>query len=158
MPRFITIAAHDPDLVIGKDGELPWRIPEDLRHFKNTTMGKPMLMGRGVFEEFNEKPLPGRPCYVLTSGNYSNVTTFRSIEEAVNYFEKSNYDEVFIIGGGQIYKQTMDLADRLIITEVHQSYGGDVFFPEYRHEVGKTWQEIEREDHDGFSFVTYERG
>ncbi len=157
MTSYFIIAAHDPNLVIGNNGRLPWSIPEDLKHFKRVTMGHPLLMGRGVFEEIGEKPLPGRDNFVLTSRNYPNVTTFKSIEEATSYFGNSDIETVFIIGGGEIYKQMLHLADKLIFTLIHKSYDGDVFFPEYRHDIGKTWKEISREDYDGYSFVEYER-
>ena len=156
--KLIIIAAHDPNLVIGKNGSLPWRYKEDLKFFKKTTMGYPLLMGRIVFEELNEKPLPGREALVLTrSKSYSHVKTFESIPEAHNYLRDSEYEKVFIIGGGDIYRQTMDLADELIITEIHNSYDGDTFFPEYRNQIGEVWIEISREDHDELSFVKYSR-
>jgi len=157
MTRFVIITAHDPNLVIGKDGALPWRIPEDLQHFKKTTLGFPVLMGRGVFEELNEKPLPGRENFVLTSRNYEQVTTFKSIPEAVKSLKEDGFEKVFIIGGGKIYSQMMDYADALIITEIHQEYDGDTFFPEYRHTIGEKWKEVSREDFEKFSFVEYER-
>lgn len=152
----VLIAAHDPNLVIGKDGELPWHYKEDLKFFKKTTMGHPLLMGRKVFEEFNEKPLPGREAFVLSkSKNYDHVPTFSSVEEALNSL--SNRDVVFVIGGGEIYKQTIEHTDKLIITEIHKKYEGDTYFPEYRNKIGKEWQETQREDHKEYSFVTYER-
>lgn len=152
--RLIIIAAHDPNLVIGKDGSLPWHYSEDLKFFKKTTMGSPLLMGRGVFEELNEKPLPGRRNVVLSrSKNYGHVATFSSIEDAIQYLSED--DKVFIIGGGEIYRQTMDLADELVITEIKEQYEGDTFFPEYRDEIGTTWEEVWREDHDFLSFVRY---
>lgn len=149
------IAAHDPDLVIGYKGSLPWHIPEDLKHFKERTYGYTIVMGRGVFEELGEKPLPGRKNIVLTSRTYNRVTTFDSIDKALNHLKKEN--KVYIIGGGEIYRQTMDIADRLEITEVHKSYPGDVYFPEYRDEIGIVWQEIARKDRKEYSFVDYRR-
>jgi len=150
------IAAHDPNLVIGKDGELPWNYPEDLKFFKRTTMGKPLLMGRVVFEELNEKPLPGREAIILSkSKEYSHVPTFKNIESALDYL--SDKDQVFVIGGGEIYRQILDLADELIITEIHQAYDGDTYFPEYRDEIGSTWEEVFRDERDDFSFVKYGR-
>lgn len=149
------IVAHDPNLVIGKEGGLPWRYPEDLKHFKKTTMGGTMIMGRGVFEELNEVPLPGRTNIVLsTTRDYDHVDSYSSLQEALN---KVDADEVFIIGGGVLYRDTMDLADKMIVTEIHQEYDGDVFFPEYRDAIGSEWKEVSREDHEEFSFVTYER-
>lgn len=149
------IAAHDPNLVIGKDGGLPWHYPEDLKFFKKTTMGGIIIMGRGVFEELNEIPLPGRRNVVLsTSKTYENVDSYKSLEEALDSVEK---EEVYIIGGGILYRQTIDKADRLIITEIHSEYEGDIFFPEYRNMIGKIWKEVRREDKDDLSFVIYER-
>ena len=148
------IVAHDPNLVIGKDGELPWHFSEDLKFFKKTTMGSPILMGRGVFEELNEKPLPGRKNVVLSrSRSYDHVTTFSSIDEALDYL--SDQEQVFIIGGGEIYKQTIDRVDELIITQVKREYEGDTHFPEYRDKIGKVWEEVWREDHEKFTFVKY---
>lgn len=149
------VAAHDPNLVIGKEGGLPWRYPEDLKHFKKTTIGKTIIMGRGVFEELNEIPLPERKNIVLsTTQNYDNVDTYTSLEEAL---KSSNEDEVYIIGGGVLYRETIDMADKLIITEIHQEYEGDTFFPEYRKDIGTVWEEVSREDHEELSFVVYER-
>ncbi|MFN1834045.1 dihydrofolate reductase [Balneola sp. MJW-20] len=149
------IAAHDPNLVIGKDGGLPWRYPEDLKHFKKTTMGGTMIMGRGVFEELGETPLPGRRNIVLsTTKNYDHVDTYDSLDKALESVEE---DEVFIIGGGVVYREALEKADRMIITEVHKKYEGDVFFPEYRDQIGDIWKETEREDHDDLSFITYSR-
>ncbi len=149
------VAAHDPNLVIGKDGGLPWRYPEDLKHFKQTTLGGTIIMGRGVFEELNEIPLPGRKNIVLsTTKEYSNADTFASLEGALKAIEE---DEVFIIGGGMLYRQSIKIADKMIITEIHKEYEGDTFFPEYRDEIGKSWKEISREDQGELSFVVYER-
>ncbi len=154
--KLILIAAHDPNLVIGKDGELPWRYPEDLKFFKKTTLGHTLLMGRVVFEELNEKPLPGRDAVVLTrTKSYSNVPTFESVEDALDFL--SDEEKIFVIGGGEIYSQMIDMADQLIITEIHQEYPGDTFFPDYREEIGTKWEEISREDGEELSFVKYNR-
>lgn len=150
------IVAHDPDLVIGKDGTLPWHYPEDLKYFKRTTMGHPLLMGRGVFEELDEKPLPGRENIVLSrTQTYDHVPTFSSIDEALTYLRRA--DLVFVIGGGEIYRQTLPKADKLFVTEIHQTFEGDTYFPEYRNEIDSVWKEIKREDHPDLSFVVYER-
>ncbi|MFP8488195.1 dihydrofolate reductase [Gracilimonas sp. Q87] len=149
------VAAHDPNLVIGKDGGLPWRYPEDLKHFKNTTLGNTIIMGRGVFEELNEIPLPGRTNIVLsTTKTYDNVETFKSLSDALEAIDE---EEVFIIGGGVLYRDALDTADKMIITEIQKEYEGDTYFPEYRDDIGSVWKEIEREDNDELSFITYER-
>lgn len=154
--KIILIAAHDPNLVIGSKGKLPWYFKKDLQFFKKTTTGHPIVMGRGVFEELNEKPLPKRENIVLSrSRNYEHVKTFDSIEKAFHYLKDE--DEIYIIGGGEIYRQTIHLADELVITEIHKAYEGDTFFPEYRNDIGDKWKEIWREDHGELSFVRYER-
>jgi len=156
--KLALIVAHDPNLVIGKDGGLPWHYPEDLRHFKKTTMGKPVLMGRGVFEELNEKPLPGRLNVVLSrSRNYGHVPTFSSVEAALNYLRERNHPWVYVIGGGEVYRQLLPQADRLIVTLIHEEYEGDTYFPEYREEIGDVWRETGREEYDEFSIIEYER-
>jgi dihydrofolate reductase len=150
------IVAHDPNLVIGKDGTLPWHYPEDLKYFKRVTMGHPILMGRGVFEELDEEPLPGRENIVLSrSKTYDHVPTFSSIEEALDYLRLA--DLVFVIGGGEVYRQTISKADKLFVTEINETFDGDTYFPEYRNDIGSVWKEIKREDHPELSFVVYER-
>lgn len=149
------VAAHDPNLVIGKEGGLPWRYPEDLKHFKKTTVGGTIIMGRGVFEELNEIPLPERKNIVLsTTQNYENVDTYTSLDEAL---KSSNDKEVFIIGGGVLYREAIGISDKLIITEIHKEYDGDTYFPEYRDDIGTIWKEESREDHGELSFVTFKR-
>jgi dihydrofolate reductase len=148
------IAAHDQNLVIGIDGELPWKFREDMLYFKKKTMGYPVLMGRGVFEEIGEKKLPGRRNIVLTkTRDYTDkdVEVFTSLETALESLKDEK--KVFVIGGGEIYRQTIDIADELYITEIHNRYNGDTYFPEYRHLIGIKWDEIWREDHTEFSFV-----
>jgi dihydrofolate reductase len=149
------VAAHDPNLVIGREGGLPWRYPEDLKHFKKTTLGHTIIMGRGVFEELNEIPLPGRTNVVLsTTRSYENVATYNSLREALDACDEK---EVFIIGGGVLYRDAMDIADKMIITEIHKEYEGDTYFPEYRDDIDTVWKEIERDDSEELSFVTYQR-
>lgn len=150
------IVAHDPQLVIGKNGELPWHYSEDLKYFKKTTMEHPIIMGRVVFEELDEKPLPGRENIVLSrSESYDHVPTFSSLEDALDYVKDE--DIVFLIGGGEVFRQFMFRIDKLYVTEIHQSYDGDTFFPEYRDEIGTVWKEVKREDKADLSFVVYER-
>lgn len=155
--KLILIVAHDPNLVIGKDGKLPWHYPEDLKHFKKTTMGHSLLMGRVVFEELFEEPLPGRENIVLSRSRTYDVPTFGTIEKALDYLRQQGRDRVFVIGGGEIYRQLMPMADGMIITEIHAEYEGDTYFPEYRDDIDRVWRETSREDHDDFSIVTYER-
>lgn len=149
------IAAHDPNLVIGNNGKLPWRYPEDLKHFKKHTLGNVIIMGRGVFEELGEKPLPGRRNIVLSrTRNYNNVESYTSLEEALSNIES---EEVFIIGGGVLYKETLQVADRLIITQIKKNYEGDIYFPEYRDKIGIIWELTIQEDLGDILFQEYRR-
>ncbi|MBP3192473.1 dihydrofolate reductase [Natronogracilivirga saccharolytica] len=150
------IAAHDPGLVIGKDGSLPWYIPEDLAHFKRRTKGHPVVMGRGVFEELKERPLPGRRNIVMSrTRSYENVETYRNRKEVLEALKEVPL--VYIIGGEQVYRDFYPVCDRLEITEIHEKYDGDTFFPEYRDEIGIIWKEVRRVDHENISFVDYEK-
>jgi dihydrofolate reductase len=150
------IAAHDPNLVIGMGGKLPWHIPEDLAHFKKRTRGHAVIMGRGVFEELKCKPLPDRRNVVLTRNrSYDNVEVCRSPEEALALL--SDKEKVYIIGGAEVYKLFYRICNRLEMTQIHKSYQGDTFFPEYRHEIGKVWKEVARQEHDDLTFVDYTR-
>lgn len=150
------IVAHDPNLLIGREGEMPWHYSEDLKYFKSVTMGHPLIMGRVVFEEFDEKPLPGRENIVLSrSKDYPHVPTFSSVEAALQHLRDE--DLVFVIGGARVYEQLLPEVDKLFVTEIHQSFEGDTYFPEYRHEIGSTWKEVKREQRPELSFVVYER-
>jgi len=150
------IVAHDPNLVIGRDGSLPWRIPEDLAHFKERTTGHAIVMGRGVFEELGEKPLPNRRSIVLSrSRNYENVEVCRTRDEVLEQLKDQK--KFYIIGGAEIYRLFYSVCNRLEVTQIHQEYHGDTFFPEYRHEIGPVWKEIYREERRDFTFVDFER-
>lgn len=148
--------------VIGVDGDLPWHLPEDLKRFKQLTTGHPLLMGRRTFESITETfggPLPDRRQLILTTqktfDTYPDVETYDSIPAALNAVAD---DATLYIGGGQqIYEQFLPRADRLELTEVEGAYDGDTFFPPYKHLVGDTFAEVQRDERDGFAFVTYER-
>ncbi|MFA7245120.1 MAG: dihydrofolate reductase [Candidatus Magasanikbacteria bacterium] len=149
------IAAISENNCIGKNNALPWNIKEDMKHFKEITSGNIVLMGRNTWESIPERfrPLPNRKNIVITRDeNYllpENVEKYFSIEEALEKYKNEN---VFIIGGASIYKQTIDIADKLYITEVHKTFDGDVFFPEINKNI---WKEVGREDFGEFSFVEY---
>ncbi len=149
------IAAVSENNCIGKQNALPWYLPEDLKHFKTITTGKVVLMGRKTWESLPEKfrPLPNRINIIITRQTDfpvpESVFVFTSIEEAVKNFPDK---EIMVIGGAEIFRQTIDKADTLYITEVKQKIDGDVFFPEIDKNM---WKEIEREDHPGFSFLKY---
>jgi dihydrofolate reductase len=155
-------AVADENRVIGKDKDLPWHIPEDLKHFKRLTTGYPLLMGRRTFESIVHQfggPLPDRRTVVLTTKGelpeYPDVEAYASIDAALEALEGE--DTVFIGGGEAVYEQFLPRADRLELTLVEGDYEGDTYFPEYEHLVGDTF-EITRDDpRDGFRFVTFER-
>ncbi len=129
------IAAMSKNFAIGKDNQLLWHIPDDFRHFKETTMGKPIIMGRKTYESLG-KPLPGRTNIVITSkpGQIEgDVTIVASVDEAIAKAKQvatdTSVDEVFIIGGGQIYEAAMPQTQRIYLTVINQNYEGDTFFP-----------------------------
>ena len=153
----IIIAAIAENGAIGKDGEIPWHIPEDLKHFKQKTTGHPVIMGRKTFESLpeNYRPLPDRTNIVLTRSNMEKegIRVARSMDEAYSIAKEID-DEVFIIGGASVYEQALPEADRMTLTEVKKEVDGDTFFPDFNREK---WCEEKREEHEGFDFVTYTR-
>lgn len=153
--RLVLVVAHDEALVIGNNGGLPWKLPEDLRHFRETTMGHPIVMGRGVWEELGEKPLPGRLNIVISAKIWANVLSFARVDDALAHL--SQEPVVFVIGGAKLYSSLMSRIDEMIVTEVDGVHEGDVHFPEYRHEIGTVWHETSRSVGVGLSFVCYER-
>lgn len=156
--RIALIACHARNLVIGRNGSLPWHIPEDLQHFKRRTDGHPVVMGRRVYQELGAKPLPGRYCVVLSrTSRFDNAPTLADLKQALDHLRELDYRKIYIIGGESIYREALQQADYLEITEIHEDYDGDVHFPEYRHDIGTVWREVQRTDRDGYSFVDYER-
>jgi dihydrofolate reductase len=149
-PEIVIVIARAQNGVIGKDGALPWRIPEDLKRFKALTMGAPMIMGRKTFESL-PKLLPGRRHIVLTRGAWraEGAEVAHAVEEALDMVQGSR---VSIVGGAEIYRLFEPLADRIELTEVHGSPDGDTVVPTFYH-----WREAAREDHEGYSFVTLVR-
>jgi dihydrofolate reductase len=152
------IVAISKNNCIGKDGQLPWHIPEDMKHFKKITMNKTVVMGRKTWASIPDRfrPLPGRKNVVITrQKDYAvpeGVEVFNSLDVA---FEQHKSEKIIIIGGGEIYRQSLDKADRLYVTQIDQEVEScDAFFPEIN---SKTWKETERQEHQGFTFVTYKR-
>ena len=163
-PRLAMIAAMARNRVIGRDNQLPWHISADLKHFKRTTLGKPIVMGRKTFESIG-RPLPGRTNIVVSrQPGYQpeGVTVASSAEAAVQKAEeaalKDGVDEVMVIGGEQLYRTLLPWARRLYLTEVECEVEGDAWFPSLTQ---ADWQELERERaREGewrFSFVVLER-
>ena len=154
------IAAVARNRVIGKDNRLLWHLPEDMKHFREVTRGKPVIMGRKTWESLPEKfrPLPGRHNIVITRNpNYNapGATLADSLESAIRL--AGIEDELFVIGGETLYRQALPLAHRLYLTEIDRDYEGDAFFPEVP--LGN-WVEVSREkgNESGelrYSFVEY---
>lgn len=148
--------------VIGADNDMPWHLPEDLKHFKKLTSGHKIIMGRRTFESLPFGPLPKRVNIVITRQadlTIEGCVMATSPEQALEHCEAG--EEVFVIGGGNIYRQFMPLADKLYITRIHQDFDGDTCFPEMRE---SEWEKVGEELHGptdkhefSFSFVEYRR-
>jgi len=146
------IAAMTPERVIGMKNSLPWKLPADMKWFRQHTLGKPVVMGRKTYESFGARPLPERHNIVVSRDkNYDAgaATVACSIDDAIEKATEQNpeVDEIMIIGGASFYEQTLALADRIYLTEVHTHLNGDAWFPEF----DKTqWQlnESHRQDAD----------
>jgi len=157
----IIVAAAENN-AIGKGNQLIWHLSDDLKRFKTLTSGHHIIMGRKTFESF-PKPLPNRTHIVITrQSNYQvpdGVIVVNSIEDAID--ASKNDPQPFIIGGGQIYGQAMDLADQIELTRVHESFEADAFFPEINYdvweEINKTFHKQDSEHPYSFSFITYKR-
>jgi len=163
--KIVLVAAMGDNSVIGRDGQLPWRLKSDLQHFKKVTLNRPVIMGRKTHESIG-KLLPDRTNIVLTrdlSLVARGAVLATSLDAALSYARndaaKRGVDEIIVIGGGDIFAATMAMADRLEITHVHVSPEGDALFPPIDPEV---WQEISREEryagaHDDadFTLATY---
>ncbi len=134
-PTISLIVAVAENNVIGGQNQMLWHIPDDFKHFKNVTMGKPCIMGRKTFESIVEslgKPLPGRINIVISRKNpqYEGALTVKDIDEAIDQASKvEGVQEIMVIGGAQIYAQALPHADKIYLTRVHQSPEGDAFFP-----------------------------
>lgn len=153
--RTVIVAAVARNGVIGIDGRLPWRIPEDLARFKRITMGGALVMGRATFESIG-RPLPGRTNIVLTRNeewSHEGVEVAGSLDAALE-IARARGEDTFVVGGSEVYQTALDATDRLELTEVDAAPEGDTWFPSVDW---SKWQETARETHDGFSFVTYER-
>ena len=159
------IVAVAKNRVIGKDNDLIWNLPKDMRFFKEKTTGHHVIMGRKNFESIPEKyrPLPNRTNIIVTRKQQyetKNILTVNSVKEGIEIAKRNNDKEPFIIGGGEIYELSLkeDLVDKIYLTKLHKEFSGDTFFPI----LDKKWKEIHRvdvkadENHEcAFSFLTY---
>ena len=163
-PQLALIAALSSNGVIGRDNTMPWHLPADLKHFKRVTLGKPILMGRKTYESIG-RPLPGRENIVISTNpglEIAGCHTCTSLDTALTLAHKLNpQGRSMVIGGGQLYRLAMPLADRMYLTRVHAEIEGDTFFPEIEP---NEWREVQREDFKAdsqsqwdLSFIDYQR-
>jgi len=157
--KIIIISAVAQNGVIGRlNGEMPWHIKEEFQHFKNTTLGYPVIMGRKTFESLG-KPLKGRLNIVITRDKerifeFEDVRKFHSLIEAIDYCRTLGNEKIFITGGGEIYNQAIDIADEMIISFLDFKAEGEVFFPAINEKV---WKVKSREKREKFEIVIYVR-
>ena len=162
MKSIEAIVAIDENGAIGRQGNLLCHLPADMKHFKEVTMGSSIIMGRKTFESFPRRPLPGRQNIVITRNaawQYPGVTVVHSVEDAIAAAET---DTVFVIGGADVYEQTLPLVEVLHLTLIHARWASaDVFFPALDM---NEWQEVSREHHESdhrnayeFDFITLKR-
>ena len=160
-PRVSLIVAMARNRVIGINNTLPWHLPADLKHFKALTMGHHIVMGRKTYESIG-KPLPGRTSVVITRNRELKIdgcVMSRSLQEAIAACGSD--EEIFIVGGAEIFEQALSLTDTLYVTEIQQDIAGDTHFPVFDK---KLWREVSREQHSQeipqpleYHFVTYQR-
>jgi len=159
-PKISLICAMAKNRVIGKDNQMPWHLPADLKHFKSVTMSKPIVMGRKTYESIG-RPLPGRKNIVISRNpNYQleNVDVVNSIDAALKLLNKE--EEIMIIGGGFLYSQTIKLANTLYLTLIDLDVEGDTFFPEFQQlnltEISKESFSSDEKNTFDYQFITYQ--
>src|SRR6476646_5864533 len=160
IPIISIIVATDEENGIGKDNQLMWHLPKDLKFFKTTTSGHPVIMGRKTFDSVG-RPLPNRRNIVITHQKdlkIEGVEVFNALENAIKACAN---DEIFIVGGGEIYKQALPFTNKIYLTKVHHTFNADAFFPEFNP---AEWKLIFKQDHEKdekhayrFSFLTFSR-
>jgi dihydrofolate reductase len=157
--KIIIIVAVAQNGVIGRaTGEMPWHVKEDFHHFKKTTMGFPIIMGRKSFESLG-KPLKGRENIVITRNtnlnyDFDNVNIVHSLDDALDYCKSKKYEKAFITGGGEIYSQSIFIADEMIISHMKFDATGEVSFPDIN---SSEWEVSSKEDREKFEIVKYIR-
>jgi len=156
MEPLALVVAMTPDRVIGLDGDMPWHIPEDLRHFRRVTTGHAIIMGRKTHESIG-RALPKRQNIVITRSpdrTFDGCDVAHSLEEAIALARAGGDDEPRVVGGGAIYALAMPLATKLFLTEVDLDVAGDTFFPAYDPDA---WREVDRREGEGVTYKTLER-
>jgi dihydrofolate reductase len=156
MKPLALVVAMTSDRVIGRDGDMPWHIPEDLKHFRRVTVGHAIIMGRKTHESIG-RPLPKRRNIVLTRNadvRFDGCEVAHSLDEAIHLARNGGDDEPRIVGGGAIYEMALPLATKLFLTEVDLDVEGDTFFPVYDP---SEWREVDRREGEGVTYRTLER-
>ena len=165
------IAAMTKNRIIGDGNKMPWHISEELQHFKKVTMGKAMIMGRATFDSIGRRTLPGRKTIILSKSikvEQQDCVVVDSIDNALQeaenfaiemqgkeeFSEKNINKEVMIVGGANIYKQFLAIANKMYLSIIHNNYRGDVFFPKYEKSL---WQTIAEEEHSEFTVNILEK-
>jgi len=157
--KIIIIAAISRNGVIGNtNGEMPWHVKEEFQHFKQTTVGSAVIMGRKTFETLG-RPLKGRENIIVTRNrdfkvDFEESKLVFSLQEAISYCKSKSYEKTFIIGGGEIYRQTLQLADELILSFMKFEAEGEIKFPEIKNDI---WQKVSLEDREQFEIIRYVR-
>ncbi|WP_181693428.1 dihydrofolate reductase [Natronomonas sp. LN261] len=161
--KITLVAAVAKNGVIGADGEMPWHYPEDLRQFKQTTMGHPVVMGRKTYESIEDRlggPLPGRTNVVLSRRDSLDLPEgavhARDLDAAFEAAEAAldpGQETIYVVGGATVYEACIDRADELLVTEIPETPAGDTYFPE----IGAEWEECDRETTGELTVVTYRR-
>ena len=159
--EIILIAAAATNNALGRDNDLLWHLPDDFKRFKSLTTGHPIIMGRKTYESF-PKPLPNRKHIIITRDQtyntpYDSCVVVHSLEEALTYTKEAAI--VYIIGGGEIYQQSLSVANKIELTRVHESFEADTFFPEFNTD---DWTLTQKEEHPkddrhkySFTYLTY---
>ena len=163
MMKISLIAAVAQNHVIGHKNELPWHLPDDSAYFKRKTSHHPIIMGRKSFESLG-KPLPNRTNIVITRNadfKAAGVTIVHTLDNGINAARSVNQEEIYVIGGAEVYTMALPIATTLYMTEIHRAYEGDAYFPDFDK---SEWDEVSRVPHSaderhevGFDFVEYER-
>lgn len=158
--RVSLVCALSKNSGIGKNNELPWHISEDLQRFKRITMGHPVIMGRKTYESIG-KALPGRTNIVLSKDkkfSLEDCIVCGSLDEAVDLAKQKDSTDIFIIGGGQIFEQSIDIADKLYLTLVDETVDADTFFPNYSDFKKVVFEESKESNDIKYKFLELERG
>jgi dihydrofolate reductase len=155
----IIISAIAKNGVIGRsDGKMPWHVKEEFQHFKDTTLGFSIIMGRKTFETLG-KPLKGRLNVIITRNadydlSFEEVKIFNSLKESLDYFENENQEKIFIIGGGEIYRQSINIADEMILSYMNFEADGDIYFPKFKN---TEWEIMKKNKRTEFEIFYYTR-